>query len=78
MRAEQLREIHRAKPFRPFTLRQGDGSQVRVPHPEFLWLLPGGRTAHVATGDDSFEIIDLVLVAAIEVGNGRARRGRKS
>ena len=76
MTTEQLRKVHTATPFRPFSLRLADGTNVNVPHPEFLWIHPGGRTVHVATSDDAAEIIDLLLVTAIEVGNGTRRRRR--
>ncbi len=75
MTAEQLRKVHRTQPFRPFTLKLADGNKLHVPHPEFMWLLPGGRTVHVATGDDSFEIVDLLLVASLEVRDGAPREG---
>ncbi len=79
MTSEQLRKVHQARPFRRFTLRLADGSRLEVPHPEFLWLHPRGRTAVVATPDDAFEIVDVLLIAAIEVGNGkpRSRRSKK-
>lgn len=75
MTVEQMRRVLGAKPFRPFRLRLADGSSVRVPSPEFAWLHPGGRTLYVATHDEAAEIIDLLLVAAIELG---AMRGRSS
>ncbi len=77
MTMEQLRKVHQAKPFAPFTMRLADGSTVRVPSPEFLWAHPRGRTVIVATGDEDFEIVDLLLVAAIEVGDGQTTRRRK-
>lgn len=77
MTIEQLRRVHQARPFRRFTLRLADGSRLPVPHPEFLWLHPRGRTAIVATPNDGFQIVDVLLVAAIEVGNGKPRSRRK-
>lgn len=77
MTMEQMRKVHTAKPFAPFTLRLADGSRIRVPSPEFIWLHPMGRTIVVATEPEAAEIIDLLLVAAIELGNGRARKSRQ-
>ncbi len=77
MTVEQLRRVHEARPFRPFTLQLADGDRIRVPHPEFLWLMPSGRTLHVALAGDDFKIVDLLLVTAIEVGNGSKSRGRR-
>lgn len=77
MTTTQLQKVLAAKPFTPFTLRLADGSRVPVRSPEFAWIHPGGRTVFVATDDDAADIIDLLLVAAIEVGNGRTRRKRR-
>ncbi|MEE9294941.1 MAG: hypothetical protein V3W34_08290 [Phycisphaerae bacterium] len=77
MTNEQLRKMHQAKPFVPFTLHLADGRSVRVEHPEFLMQTPSGRTVHVAKTDDSFEIIDLLSVTSIEGGEGRAPRKRR-
>lgn len=75
MTIEQLRRTHLTKPFNPYTLLLADGTKIHVPHPEFLLPHPTtGRTIAVAASDGTFHIIDLLLVAAIEVGNGRVRR----
>ena len=70
MTVEQLRKIHQARPFQPFTLKLADGNQIEVRHPEFLAHSPSGRTVIVTTPDESFEVVDLLLVTSIEVGNG--------
>lgn len=72
MTIDQLRNVHRAQPFRPFTLRMADGSALHVGHPEWLTFSPAGRTVIVFKPDDSFSIIDLLLVASIDVGNGES------
>jgi len=77
MTINQLRQLHEARPFRPFALRLAHGSQVKVPHPEFMWIHPGGRTIHVAVDDDAARIIDVFLVLALETGNGALRGRRK-
>ena len=75
MTIEQLRQVMESRPFRPFTMRLANGSRVHVPHPEFLWVPPkASRTVAVAVSDDALVLIDLLLVAAIDVGNGRTRR----
>ncbi|MEE9294942.1 MAG: hypothetical protein V3W34_08295 [Phycisphaerae bacterium] len=73
MTIDQLRKVHQATPFRPFTLQIADGNEVHVPHPEFLWFPPqGSRTIFVATpGQEGVKIIDLLLVASIELGDGK-------
>jgi hypothetical protein len=64
---QQLDNVHRAKPFRPFTLHMGDGRAFPVPHPEFLSRSPTGRTVIVYGNDDSFSVLDLLLLTEIEV-----------
>lgn len=74
MTVEQLRRVHGTRPFQPYKLLLADGTTIPVPHPEFLLPHPtSGRTIAVAARDGTFHIIDLLLVAAIEVGNGRPR-----
>lgn len=77
MTIEQLRKIHQAQPFRPFTLRLADGNEYAVKHPEFLSFSVSGRTIVVATPDDSHEVIDLLLVASIHLGNGKNGKPRQ-
>ena len=78
MTLDQLREVHQARPFNPFRLQLADGNEVRVPDPEFLWFHPrGGRTVFVAGPNETVKIIDVFLVASIEIGGGKARKRRK-
>src|SRR5207248_1468895 len=58
-----------AQPFKPFLLRLTDGTLIPVPHPEFMVLSQGGRTAIVNTEGEKFSIIDLGLVTTIELGS---------
>lgn len=69
MVSEHVKEIHQARPFRPFTLRLADGRGVHVAHPEVLAFLGAGRTIAVSyPKTDHFELIDLLLVNSVEVG----------
>ncbi len=79
MTTDQLRNVWKAEPFRPFIIRLADGRQVQVRHPEFLSRSPSGRSIIVYQSDESFNVIDLLLVTDLEVGaNGHAkRRGRR-
>jgi len=77
MTIEQLRLVHQAQPFRPFTLHLADGRIVRVPHSEFLALSPTGRTIIVYGEDDSFSIVDLLLVTRIEVHASKVKKKRR-
>ena len=66
MTKEAINERVHAHPFKPFSLRLTDGTLLFVPHPDFIWLSQGGRTAVVSTGGENFKIVDMALVIAIE------------
>ena len=81
MTIEQIRRLYEAQPFRPFLIHLADGRALPVEHREFMASAPSGRTVIVYQPDDSFNIIDLLLVTDIEVkpngtskGNGSKRR----
>ena len=67
MTVEQLRNVHRAAPFRPFTIHMGDGRAFLVRHPDFLSHSPTGRMVIVHQDDESFSVLDLLLVTELEV-----------
>jgi hypothetical protein len=67
MTIEQLRGVHRATPFKPFTIHLADGRHYSVSHPDFLSHSPTGRTVIVYGLDESFSILDLLLVTEIQV-----------
>ena len=73
MTMEQLRAVHQARPFRPFTIHMADGRAVHVPHSEFLSHSPSGRTIIVYHVDESFSVIDLLLVNEVEVHGSAAK-----
>jgi len=76
---DQLRRLYEAQPFRPFTMHLADGRQLPVVHREFLALSPSGRTVFVYQPDESFNIVDLLLVTDFEVKpeSGQKPNGRK-
>ena len=66
MRSEDLQEVIRAAPFRPFAIVFADGKQLVVRHPEWI-LFQGGRTAVVMEPDERLHIIDVMLVQSLEL-----------
>ena len=69
MTINSLREVLYAVPFQPFVIRLADGRSVEVPHPDFITVTGGGRTAIVSNqAKESFSIVDLLLVTQLEVG----------
>jgi hypothetical protein len=76
MTGEQLKAVHEARPFKPFSICLADGTSVEVRHPEMLFRTQGGRTIIVNTSGENLEILDLLLVTKLVVGNGpKKRRG---
>jgi hypothetical protein len=67
MRVEEPRNLYQAGPFQPFTLHLADGGAIPVRHREFIMPSPSGRTVIVYQPDDSFNIVDLMLVTDLEV-----------
>lgn len=59
-----------------------NGRSVDIPHPDFMHLSPTGRRLIVDRSDDSFEVIDVLLVTSVETlpqnGTARPRRRGKS
>ncbi len=77
MTIEQLRQMHQGRPFRPFRVHLADGRHFEVLHPEFLAHTLSGRTVMIAQPDESFAIVDLLLVTSLEPIDGRARARKK-
>ncbi len=66
MSIERLREAYSQQPFQPFVIRLADGRGIPVVHREYIVTTPSGRTVVVDQPDDSFNIIDLLLVTDLE------------
>lgn len=80
MTADELKKALRAQPFRCFALRTVGGVTLRVEHPEFVALSPGGRTIAVYSTDaNAFEILDTLMIEALVfTGEGGADEKRRS
>lgn len=72
MTGEQLRNFHRAQPFKPFVIHLADGRSVDVRHPEMLAYAFPARSFAVWT-KDSYSVIDLLLVTELKQKNGVGR-----
>lgn len=77
MTVEQLLQSMHAQPFKPFRLHLADGRRLDIVHPDFVARSPSGRTVIVYKPDESFEIVDLLLVVSIEVSNGKSASRRR-
>jgi len=57
---------------RPFRLRTAEGISVLVRHPDYAMLSPSGRTLIVFREDDSYAVLAVPLISAIEAA-GRTK-----
>jgi len=71
MTIEQLMQMQRAQPFRAYRIHLADGRSLEVAHPDFVARSPSGRTVIVYKIDETFEVVDLLLVSSHEVMNGK-------
>jgi hypothetical protein len=76
MTITEFRTMLRAEPFREFTIHLADGRAISVKHRELALPSPSGRTVIVYQPDDSFDVIDLLLVTSLSV-NGERSAGRR-
>jgi len=69
MKADDLRKLHDAVPFQPFSLVLADGRSFRVPHSDFFSIAPKG-TALVLWGEDGGigSYLDPALIAEVRMG----------
>jgi hypothetical protein len=71
MTIEALRKCYDAQPFVPFEMLLADGRKFPVLDREFLALGASGRTLAVTQpGDDGFDILDVRLIASLQVKSG--------
>jgi hypothetical protein len=67
MQIEELRRAVLGAPFKPFDLCLADGQRFHIPHPDFLFFMPGSnRTIVAAHGDGTGTNIDVMLVTEID------------
>jgi hypothetical protein len=71
MTTEQFKTTLHLQPFRPFTIRMADGRTFQVSHPDFVAQSPSGRTVIVFQPDESYSVLDLLLMTELQVANGQ-------
>ena len=69
MKADKIRKLVHARPFRPFVVHVADGGGLPVKHEDFVALAPSGREMLVYRHDrpDDYEVVDLRAVSRLEV-----------
>jgi len=71
MTREQFRATLHQHPFRPFTIRMADGRAFEVAHRDFVAMSQSGRTVVVFQEDETYGVLDMLLMSELEVSNGR-------
>ena len=77
MNAEQFKNAHNLRPFKPFTIRTASDESYHVAHPEALWQSPGGQTAIVGIGGETVIMIDVGHITEFVSGRKRAAQPPK-
>ncbi len=72
MTAEQIKRAQEHTPFRPYRLHLSDQRSFVIEHPEFLWVIPGGRNIAVADTAGAVEIIDLLHITSLKIDGAKA------
>jgi hypothetical protein len=67
MTAEQIKKAREKAPFKAFTIFLSDQRRFEIPHPDFIWVMPGGRTIGIADESGAAEIVDLVHVTSVKL-----------
>ena len=49
MIAEDIRELLKASIFKPFDVHVTAGPVYHVPHPDYVWMIPGGNNLVIAS-----------------------------
>ena len=70
MTAEQVRKARGQAPFKPFTIYPSDQRRFEIPHQDFVWVMPGGRTIGIADEHGAAQIVDLIHVTSLKLKAG--------
>jgi len=70
-----IREALHRQPFEAFTIRLADGRKLAVGHPDFVAV--GPRRAIVIGPDDSWSVIEPLLIVSLDYNGKRRRRANQ-
>lgn len=77
MTIQEIQRLWAERPFRSFQILTADGREYDVFHPEFLGQSPSGRLITIGLPDDSFVMLDLLLVVGIRRNIKRPANGSR-
>jgi len=75
MDLQGIREALHRQPFEPFTIRLADGRKLAVRHPDFVAV--GPRRAIVIGADDSWSVVEPLLIVSLDYNGKRRRRATR-
>ena len=70
-----IREALHRQPFEPFTIRLADGRKLAVHRPDFVAV--GPRRAVVLGPDDSWSVVEPLLIVSLDYDGGHRRRTKR-
>jgi len=71
----EIRRLASSQPFVPFTICMGDGSAVRVPTHNHIFILPKGSRVIVSYDNDEWDILSPLLMSGVTVDSGADAAG---
>ena len=77
VKIERIRQALYSSPFRPFRLYLADGGSLPVLHEDFVAFEPAGRELIVYLPDNSYQVVDVMLVTRLAVSARNGARARK-
>lgn len=68
MSPNELKRLLDSRPFKPFTVFLPQGIEFEVPHREFAWLTPTGRTLIMGkANEDGVDMLEVPLITRVQV-----------
>lgn len=71
MTVNQFKTILYQQPFQRFTIRLANGRALPLTQPDFVSLSPMRRSVTVCRPDETFSVLDLLLMTDLHVANGK-------
>lgn len=66
MMLQTIKKAAERRPFRPFSLRLADGSQVQIPRENYAAVHPAGKTMIVFEDDGGYRILDIARITELQ------------
>ena len=79
MTAAELRDMPKAQPFRPFSVKTTDGDTHRVEHPDYALISPAKTEVVIYDKDGHFRHVAMNYIVSLEPvrSNGSRKPGKR-